>query len=438
MQGLTGSRWTTMVLLAAVGPIMACRSPKSADELAEDAWRGNGRERTVAIERLREMGYEGLDALLRLHSANADPAAISTVPVVSAVILNSTQPQEGSLEALEAAIDAVGAQKDCVYSRLYWYTDIEKAKIAAQAEKKPILSLRLLGNLTEDLSCANSRFFRTTLYPNAEVSKFLRENYILHWQTVRPAPKITIDFGNGRKIERTITGNSIHYVLDCQGRVVDAIPGLYGAKAFLAQLTEVQPFAKELGDDCGRSYPPRLREYHAKKSAESLDALLQEVEAAYASKLWASLLKFLGTSAGLEAMLTDDAWKQIAARHLDESALDAAASTVVVKFVPAEVAFQLTASKTVAENPMMRLIRNLTGTIALDTVKNEYVLHRKIHEHLASDPMAILAGVDGLNDWVYSEIFQTPLTDPWLGLSSPDVFTAVEEDGRVGAVVSGQ
>ena len=30
-------------------------------------------------------------------------------------------------------------------------------------------------------------------------------------------PTVTIDFGDGRKLERTLTGNSIHYILDFAG-----------------------------------------------------------------------------------------------------------------------------------------------------------------------------------------------------------------------------
>ncbi len=78
------------------------------------------------------------------------------------------------------------------------------------------------------------------LYSNTEVSKFLRENYVLHWKSVRPAPRITIDFGDGRKIERTITGNSIHYILDNDGRIIDALPGLYSPKAFMTYLTQAK------------------------------------------------------------------------------------------------------------------------------------------------------------------------------------------------------
>ena len=49
----------------------------------------------------------------------------------------------------------------------------------------------LLGRLDEELSCANSRFFRTVLYANAEISAHLREHFVLHWQSVRPVPRIS-------------------------------------------------------------------------------------------------------------------------------------------------------------------------------------------------------------------------------------------------------
>lgn len=142
--------------------------------------------------------------------------------------------------ALRIALDELCQQRDCYASRLYWYTDIEQAKAAARTSGKPILSLRLLGRLDQDLSCANSRFFRVALYPNVEISKLLQDRFVLHWQSVRPVPKVTIDFGDGRKLERTITGNSIHYILDASGRPIDAIPGLYSPKAFLRQLQQAE------------------------------------------------------------------------------------------------------------------------------------------------------------------------------------------------------
>ena len=146
------------------------------------------------------------------------------------------------------AITQMAAQRDAHVSRLFWYTDLDQAKAAAQATGRPILSLRLLGRLDDELSCANSRLFRMTLYSDKHVSGFLRDTYVLHWASERPAPQITVDYGDGRVVKRTITGNSAHYVLDSHGRVVDALPGLYGPAAFEKSLRRSLDVAKKSGD----------------------------------------------------------------------------------------------------------------------------------------------------------------------------------------------
>src|SRR5690606_23274385 len=88
----------------------------------------------------------------------------------------------------------------------------------------------------------NSRFFRTTLYANEAIRQKLADNFVLHWQSVRPVPVVTIDFGDGRKIERTLTGNSAHYVLASDGTPLDCLPGLYSPAAFQAWLDRTTAF----------------------------------------------------------------------------------------------------------------------------------------------------------------------------------------------------
>ena len=144
------------------------------------------------------------------------------------------EPQARAL--LAAKIDKVAGQRYATHSRLYWYDDLAAAQAAARASGKPILSLRMLGRLDEDLSCANSRFFRTTLYPDAAVAALLRDRFILHWSSERNVPRITIDYGDGRKLESTVTGNSAHYVLDAEGRPIDVLPGLYAPQVFVREL----------------------------------------------------------------------------------------------------------------------------------------------------------------------------------------------------------
>src|SRR5439155_4308827 len=141
------------------------------------------------MDNYRHMGPRGLDAWIAKHGATSSPT-----------------------------LDRICAQKDAHTSRLYWFTDLGSAIAEAGRTRRPILSLRLLGRLDEELSCANSRFFRKLLYPDPQINQILRRDFVLHWQSLRPVPKVTIDFGDGRRIERTLTGNSVHVVLDARGR----------------------------------------------------------------------------------------------------------------------------------------------------------------------------------------------------------------------------
>src|SRR5688572_17157449 len=159
-------------------------------------------------------------------------------PEQLAVLLerHDREPDGPARRALAGQIDALAHQKYATVSRLYWFTDLPSAKAAARERGRPILHLRMLGNLEEDLSCANSRLFRTTLYANQDVSRFLREQFVLYWSSERPVPRVTIDYGGGRKLVRTTTGNSAHYILDEAGNVLDVLPGLYAPAAFLREL----------------------------------------------------------------------------------------------------------------------------------------------------------------------------------------------------------
>lgn len=65
--------------------------------------------------------------------------------------------------------------------------------------------------------------------------------YVLGWQNVRPAPKVTIDFGNGRRLQRTLKGSTVLYLCRPDGSVVDAYPGVYTPADFDALLNESKP-----------------------------------------------------------------------------------------------------------------------------------------------------------------------------------------------------
>jgi hypothetical protein len=281
----------------------------------------------------------------------------------------------------------------------------------------------LLGKLDEEYSCANSRFFRTTLYANAEVSQFLRDHFILHWKSVRPVPRITVDFGDGRKIERTITGNSVHYVLDADGRVIDALPGLYGPRAFLKGLADAEQAALQSGPLRRHEQDQYLRNYHDRRYA----AILQN---------WSSDLTAVGCPATKSFQSADDAtWMQIAKLHADDAGLDMASKALISSKYPNAIdAGRVAAGKFRVENPLVTTLRNLQRSIAEDTVRNEYLLHSQIHQWLGR--ITTPPDVDQLNTKVYTELFLTPDSDPWLGLVPANTFTGLENNGLVQAATA--
>ena len=205
---------------AAVAAVLALPAVSSSADLlpqAHAALAGDGE----AAKQLRAAGPPGMETIMQAGA-----------PGIAALNAGKTRLDDPGCAALRAAIDRVAGQRDAFASGLYWFTDLEAAKAEAAKTGRRILSLRLLGRLDEEYCCANSRFFRTVLYANEVVSRLLRERFVLHWKSVRPAPLLTIDMGDGRRIKRTITGNSIHYMLDARGQVLDALPGIYSPAAF--------------------------------------------------------------------------------------------------------------------------------------------------------------------------------------------------------------
>ena len=362
------------------------------------------------------------------------------------------------MEALNQQIDQVGGQKYCSASRLFWYTDLEQAKQAAQRSGKPILSLRLLGKLTEELSCANSRFFRTTLYANTEISRVLRENFVLHWESVRPVPVMTIDFGDGRKLVRTVTGNSIHYVLAPNGDVVDALPGLFGPPAFLAAINRAGTTAREIASLPKASRRSALSTYHAQCVQELTNAWEQDLqtladaggEAQIALQRRASKAAAGSTEptdlprvpcrrsvqpvativSDLEARTTESLWTQLAILHGAEAQLDRQSMALIKsQFPSARMAGRVAISKGDVEMPLVRMLRSFTNSIAEDSIRNQYLLHRQLHEWFTNGEAP--PELNALNEKIYAKLFLTPSNDPWLGLMPANTYSGLSENGVV-------
>ena len=135
----------------------------------------------------------------------------------------------------------------------------------------------------------------------------------------------------------------------------------------------------------------------------------------------------------LELATTDELWKKIAALHAEEAKLDAASVTLIQEHTPTALrAAGLAKGKTDVEIPMPRMIVKIQESIALDTVRNEYLMHRRLHQWFLTGAAAT-RDADKLNQRVYAELFLTPDSDPWLGLVADDVYTGLKDNGIVPA-----
>jgi len=82
------------------------------------------------------------------------------------------------------------------------------------------------------------------------------------------------------------------------------------------------------------------------------------------------------------------------------------------------------------EEALLRIINNLERNMAIDTVRNRYLLHSRIHQWFVDG--VVKQDVDSLNERVYARLFLTPGSDPWLGLVTPDTFSGLVDDGVIG------
>jgi len=364
------------------------------------------------------------------------------------------QPAGAERDRMMATIDKVAGQRYATWSRLYWYDDLEAAKAAAHESGKPILSLRMLGRLDEDLSCANSRFFRTTLYPDAEVAKLLRERFILHWSSERNVPRVTVDFGDGRTLASTITGNSAHYILDADGRPLDVLPGLYSPQVFRRELAATLSMFDAVKGTVGRERDNALLSYHQAATATAGERwralpLIQEdngklrflskddmskrrVAAAVAaqrvtvSKAMVEVPMMRTVDFGVDpGVIPDDTgiwvkiygemWDAKGRRVLDNNARALVDSMLAVP----------TGGQTLDQATRAKILVGLEQTIAADTAMNEARLRPQIREFLIQQLVTKAPTFAELNTWVYANVFHAPATDEWMGLLPRDTFTGL-------------
>ncbi len=472
-----------MLLLAST---LACSGPSTLDSAEQLAEPSGSRSVAAGPSDYPELG---LDALIDL--ALAEPGQTTAIaehlrerfgePALDHLLARYhselATKDFGTPEdlAVRGLIDQVAQQRDAHFGGLYWHRDLAQAQAIARAEGKPVLSLRLLGELTSEFSCANSRLFRTILYADPELASWLEREFVLHWSSERPVPKVEIDFGDGRKLTRTITGNSAHFVLDAEGRTIDVLPGLWAPQQLRAALSESVALHDRLARTPAGEWAEALAQHHDQRFEQALARLGDELGRLRGGSpdpraLRGSLLAAPGTGAPvpairavpmaigkskIEAPILNAAPRELgglgpsAAPLFGSPALPDELERMMIgaRLTGPIVLHPNTRSIIASERPVDPLVpaserahalatleQTLATSLQLDTAKNALELYPRIHAELArrarGEQALDFASVD---EWIYAKLFETPASDPWLGLVDPTVYTGLVDGGVVRA-----
>ena len=292
---------------------------------------------------------------------------------------------------------STGKARKTTENGIGWYNTVPDALGEAKQTHKPILLLSMFGHLDEEMPCANARTLRATLFKDPEFKKLVSEEVIPAWEMVREVPKINIDFGDGKKITRTVRGNAVMYLCNPDGKVVDAFPGIYTAKDFI-------PAIKESIDQLVHADAASVVAYHRSRGHMVPQSLTTATKAVVESPT----LELIG------AQPFAGARSEFRADSPDKQKFTAAALQVsdlsLRPMTPSEVIGTVTGGGT----GDMSKVELENRILANDSRTNMVRVRPIIHLWLASDP--VLPTPAQARDAVLQTILKIPYKDPYFGL----------------------
>ncbi len=133
-----------------------------------------------------------------------------------------------------------------------------------------------------------------------------------------------------------------------------------------------------------------------------------------------TLLRSLTTGAeSLERVTDQGTWRKIAQLHLSDAQLDSRSIGLI----------QRETRKVLGHSDLKAMLDKLQLNVAMDSVRNEYLMRARIYGWLVQDLGR--SDLETFNNKIYSELFLTPASDPWLGLFTADTYMALEDSGVV-------
>jgi hypothetical protein len=218
------------------------------------------------------------------------------------------------------------------------------------------------------------------IFSDPEVSAFIRTHFVAAWESVRPVPVVEIDFGNGHKLKRTLNGNIATYICAPDGRVLDIIPGLVEAKAYLRELQYALNLYRAAEHDLERV----VLDFHKSNLKEAT-----RYEMGVPDYAKARIERPMKKAVSLELdLLLEEAEKEEERNYPDTA-------------------------KRMIERPMRRMTEEeklLKDDTRLNLVERRPAIHRMLSEKLLKP--------SDLTKRLYKDVLHCDLDDPYLGLAT--------------------
>jgi len=293
--------------------------------------------------------------------------------------------------------------------KVHWHASFDDAKLAAERSGKPIFRFQMLGSLDRQYCCSNSRIARDVLFSSAEIAEYIDASFEPVWESVRPVPLVTIDFGNDHVLRRSLHGNIATYLCSPGGVVYDILPGIYSPSLYRSQLEAFKALADSAKSQPAGSLAKFLSEYHTQKAALPSAAAPTPQMQAIAQTGGGGKFGGGGIPQGIGGGFQGTGFG--GGGFKGGTILPA---TAVPKFggIEGPTESVLMGQPAMPTNvPQVPLADR--PELVLDSQVNEQIRRRAIHERLAASGNV---RPEELKKWLFKEVLRVDLDDPLLGL----------------------
>lgn len=241
------------------------------------------------------------------------------------------------------------------------------------------------------------------MFSSSEVADPINLMFEPVWESVRAAPLVTLDFGNGHTMRRTLQGNVATYICGPSGIVYDILPGIYTPAVYLRELEASKRMADSLNV---WSFRASLRTYHAQQSIRLQSAIRAPRMQAVAPKMQVVAQTGGGFKGGFGGGQFKGGFGGGNGFGGGFQGIEGPTERVIMGL---PVAPFTAPSEPLKDRP----------ELAFDAEVNEHIRRRAIHQYLAQSR---LVHPDEIKKWLFKEILRVNLDDPLLGLG--DVLNA--------------